>query len=209
MWRLDAIAWMDFDDVSQIIRAHIFRKWDQWDQKRSLKPWINKIISNQIKNLLRNNYHNYAKPCSGCPFNDLSQDESCSFTKSKMQDQTCPLYAKWFKSKKSAYHLNLPVSIDDMNPFSTNEFVKSQGDLFAIDVLIEKVTVELKNELSEKQYNAFIMLFIKNIDEEEVAKAMGYKTNEKGRKAGYKQIKNLKSRFKKVVKKILDKKDIF
>ncbi len=85
---------------------------------------------------------------------------------------------------------------------------KSTGDIFAIEGLIKKIDKELKLELSEKHYVAFNMLFIQNIDEEDVAKIMGYKTNEKGRKAGYKQIKNLKSRFKKVVKKIIEKKDI-
>ena len=46
-WHLHAIAWFDFDDVAQIIRAHIFKKWNQWDQARPLEPWVNKIISNQ------------------------------------------------------------------------------------------------------------------------------------------------------------------
>ena len=53
------------------------------------------------------------------------------------------------------------------------------------------------------------MLFIDKIEEEDVAKLLGYKTSEKGRKAGYKQIKNLKLKFKKMVEKILIKKDIF
>ena len=26
-WNLTALSWMDFDDVSQIIRIHIFKKW--------------------------------------------------------------------------------------------------------------------------------------------------------------------------------------
>ena len=47
------------------------------------------------------------------------------------------------------------------------------------------------------------------MDEEEVALYLGYKTSEKGRKAGYKQIKNLKAKFKKIAIKIIDKKDIF
>ena len=37
---------------------------------------------------------------------------------------------------------------------------------------------------------------------------MGYKTSEKGRKAGYKQIKNLKKVFKQKAQEILDKEDI-
>ena len=43
---------------------------------------------------------------------------------------------------------------------------------------------------------AFELLYIKNLPEEEVAKQMGFKSNESGRKAGYKQIKNLKNLFK-------------
>ena len=37
---------------------------------------------------------------------------------------------------------------------------------------------------------------------------MGYKTNEKGKKAGYKQIKNLKKLFKQIALKILQNEDI-
>ena len=44
-WRLTSLAWIDFDDVSQIIRIHIYKKWEQWDQERPLLPWINKIIT--------------------------------------------------------------------------------------------------------------------------------------------------------------------
>jgi DNA-directed RNA polymerase specialized sigma24 family protein len=50
-WFLDSLAWFDFEDVEQIVRAHIYKKWHQWDQSRSLKPWINKIITNQMKNI--------------------------------------------------------------------------------------------------------------------------------------------------------------
>jgi hypothetical protein len=36
-WFLDSLAWFSFDDVEQIIRAHIFKKWHQWDQRRPLQ----------------------------------------------------------------------------------------------------------------------------------------------------------------------------
>ena len=64
-WNLTVLAWMDFQDVSQILRIHIFKKWDLYDPEKPLAPWINRIISNQIKNLIRNNYGNYARPCLG------------------------------------------------------------------------------------------------------------------------------------------------
>ena len=60
----------------------------------------------------------------------------------------------------------------------------------------------------KKQYLVYELLFIKHIDEEEVAQKMGYKTSEKGRKAGYKQIKNLKKIFKQKAQEILKNEDI-
>ena len=53
------------------------------------------------------------------------------------------------------------------------------------------------------------MLFIDCVDEELVAQILGYKTNEKGRKAGYKQIKNLKNMYKNMAKKFIIQYDIF
>ena len=111
-WFLDSIPWISFEDVEQIIRIHIYQKWSQWDQKRELKPWINKIITNQFKNILRNYYLNFAKPCSSCPFDSSAAGENfCSFTKSGLQDITCPLYAKWSKSKKSAHDVKIPLRL--------------------------------------------------------------------------------------------------
>jgi hypothetical protein len=52
------------------------------------------------------------------------------------------------------------------------------------------------------------MLFFEDRDDEYVAKFMGYKTNEKNRMIGYKQIKNLKKLFKDKALEILDNKDI-
>ena len=71
-WNLTALSWMDFDDVAQIIRIHIFKKWHLYDQSKSLAPWINTLISNQIKNLIRNNYGNY---CSCLLYTSDAADE--------------------------------------------------------------------------------------------------------------------------------------
>ena len=206
-WRLTSLAWVDFDDVSQIIRAHIAKKWDQWDPSRPLIPWINKIISNQFKNILRNHYHNFVKPCVGCPFNtSMSEEENaCSFTKSKSQDKTCPLYKKWSKTKKHAYGIKIPVPIEVL----PRAEIESREDCsFAIDVYIAKINVELEKNMSERNFRIYRMLFIEKMSEEDVALKLGYKTSEKGRKAGYKQIKNIKKSIIEKVKKVLDKGEI-
>ena len=204
-WFLDSMPWISFEDVEQIIRLHIYQKWDQWDQKRELKPWINKIITNQFKNILRNYYLNFAKPCSNCPFDtSIAGENLCSFTKSGAQDNTCPLYKKWEKSKKNAHDVKIPLRLDAQEYESGNFSVNP----FNVDQAIIAVQKHLKEELSERHYHIYQMLFIENKNEDEVAKELGYKTNEQGRKAGYKQIKNIKKTLKEKVIKIIKNKDI-
>lgn len=209
-WFLDSLAWFDFEDVEQIIRAHIYKKWDQWDQSRGLTPWINKIITNQMKNILRNNYSNFVRPCLGCPFNQSGPAKSgsidclCGFTKSGSQDSTCPLYAKWEKTKKSAYDIKMALALEN----HSHEVYAMHDLSFNIEQSQERLNVHMEGELSPKQFAVYRLLFIEYKDEEDVAKIMGYKTSEKGRKAGYKQIKNLKKVFKLKAQEILKREDI-
>ena len=88
-WNLTALSWMDFDDVAQIIRIHIFKKWHLYDQSKSLAPWINTLISNQIKNLIRNNYGNYCRPCLKCA---AAESDSLCYIYGT-QNSSCPLFA--------------------------------------------------------------------------------------------------------------------
>ncbi len=197
-WFLNSITWFDFEDVCQIIRAHIYQKWDQWDQSRPLEPWANRIISNQIKNILRNHYSNFVRPCLNCPFNQTENANPskigslCGFTPSGMQDSSCPLYAKWEKTKKSAYDIKMAVTIES----EQGTVLQIAQDVFNIDHATHKLHIEMRKVLPVKQYEIYDMLFIQHMEEEDVAKALGYKSNEKGRKAGYKQIKNLRKKFK-------------
>ena len=208
-WHLNAVAWFDFEDVEQIIRFHIFKKWDQWDQKRPLEPWVNRIISNQLKNILRNNYSNFARPCLNCPFSQSGQQESthenlCAFTPSGIQCSECKLYAKWEKGKKHAYDIKLPLALENHH----QEVFSIASSEFDLSNSITKLHVEMKFILTEKHYEVYEDLFVKNLSEDEVAKKLGYTTNEKNRKAGYKQIKNLKKMFKEKAVTVIRQKDI-
>lgn len=207
-WFLTSVSWMDFDDVIQIISSHIYVKWEKYDQTKPLKPWLNKTISNQLKNILRNNYSNFVRPCMSCPFNLSGSGENgaaCSFTQSGGQDSSCPLFAKWEKTKKSAYDIKLPLSINsDDAAYREIEDIHTE-----IKGPEKRLHIEMKNILPERQYLIYKMLFIEHKSEEEVAKKMGYKTSETGRKAGYKQIKNLKKQFKEKAKQVISTKDIF
>ena len=210
-WHLHAIAWFDFDDVAQIIRAHIYKKWDQWDQSRALEPRVNKIISNQLKNILRNNYSNFARPCLNCQHNQSKEQGEgqisalCAFTPSGLQSNECADFAKWEKTKKNAYDIKMPLSLE----FHTYTQNTDPEDHFDIGRATNTLHMRMKIVLTTRHYFVYKMLFIDGISEEEVARILGYKSNEKGRKAGYKQIKNLKNQYKTIAKKIIEKEDIF
>jgi DNA-directed RNA polymerase specialized sigma24 family protein len=201
-WQLKAIAWMDYDDVKQIIRVHIYKKWHKRNPSLPVEPWANTIIQNQIKNLLRNNYKNYARPCLNCPHN--AGGEECLLTQSGMQDQSCALFNKWAQKKRAGFNLKLPVSLES----HAHELEPNEKSYTDIEGLTERINSRMKERLSDRYYQAYLMMCVQAKTDEEVAEFMGYKSSEKNRKAGYKQIKNLKEMFKRHVMDILHTEDI-
>lgn len=191
-WTFSAIAWMDFDDVAQILRIHICKKWDMWDQARPLLPWVNSIITHQISNLLRNNYSNFSKPCSKCSANEGAN--FCSIYGE--QSSSCPLYARWEKTKKHAYNTKLPLPLEN----HYQEVYEIPFDTLDDSESIEKIHAYMIDNLKTIEKNVYIMLYIDHLSEEEVAKKMGYRTSEAGRKAGYKRIKQIKKVIVGIVK---------
>ena len=79
---------------------------------------------------------------------------------------------------------------------------------FDIEGAQENLHVAMKKALNPRQYKIYKMLFVDFLEEEEIAAKMGYRTTERGRKAGYKQLKNLKKQFKEKAIKILRNSDI-
>lgn len=207
-WKLKAIPSIDFDDVSQIIRIHINEKWYQWDQSRPLEPWVNTVITRQIINLIRNLYGNFARPCvSGdngkpCPANqgvDAQGEGLCSiYTK---QCNACPLYAYWEKHKKSAHDTKLPLPLDS----HSQAVYDIPENNFDITRQVELLHEKMKEQLSPMQYKVYKYLYIEGKDDDEVAKLMGYKTTEKNRFPGYKQIPNMRKLIIEKAKKIIEK----
>tara|TARA_R110000796_G_scaffold200958_1_gene317099 strand:+ start:992 stop:1666 length:675 start_codon:yes stop_codon:yes gene_type:complete len=196
-WNLKILNWMDYEDVSQILRIHIFKKWHLYEPSKSLQPWLNRIISNQLKNLIRNHYGNYVKPCSKCAA--AEDDDSCRVY--GKQDATCPLYAHWVKNKKRAYESKLPVPID----LHLNEVRQRESRDIDFERALEQICVKIMPLLKPIERRAFKYLYIDNLSEEETAKKLGYKTGDKTRSPGYKQIRIIsKSIIAKAKKLIFD-----
>jgi hypothetical protein len=200
-WRLNAVKWFDFQDVEQIIKTHIAKKWHMWDQTRPLEPWIGRIISNQLRNLIRNHYGNYVKPCTNCKF---AHGDFCNHTASKKQDTSCELYAKWAKFKKSGLELKIPFSTEDFHTEVNNQRYTD----FDFDTSLKRLDIYMEIKLSETHYIAYRMLYFEDKNEEDVAKFMGYKISPQKKKLGYRQVKNLKKKFLEVALEILQEHDI-
>ena len=210
-WFLKALPWMDYDDVCQIIRWHIYNKWDKWDQDKPLGPWVNTIISNQIKNILRDKYGKFARPCLRCDFNQGWEPKAgggtvklCGYTPSRRQCSECDLYAHWEKTKKHAYNVKLPVSTASHD----QEIYNKPSEIEITEEIEEKLHNAMEKVLTPRQYIAYEALIIEGKEEEEVAKIMGFYSNEDSRKAGYRQIKNLTKIFKEKAVEVMEDEDI-
>lgn len=194
-WHLTAVQWLDYDDISQILRLHIYKKFDMWDQTRTIEPWLNVIISHQISNLLRNNYGNYSRPCLKCSANEGGN--LCSIYVS--QCNACPLYKRWSKTKKQAYDSKLPLPLEH----HSQEVYDKPNVSIDVEKGIKTLDHRMKNVLKPIEYKVFKYLYIDGGKEDKIAKILGFKTTEKGRMCGYRQIKNIKDSIIEKVKKVV------
>ncbi len=194
-WTLTAIQWMDFDDISQIIRVHIHSKWDMWDQARPIRPWLHAIVCNQINNVIRNIYKNHARPCLNCAANEGGN--LCSIFNT--QCNSCPLFAQWSKTKKNAYDIKLPLALE----FHYNEISEKPEMFLDMEKASGLLHAKMKGVLKPIEYRVYKYLYIDGGNEEGVAKLLGFKTSEKGRQAGYRQLKNIKDSILEKAKKLI------
>lgn len=188
-WTLRAVAWLQWEDVAQMIRLHIFKKLHKYDRSKPFGPWVNKIIGNQRINILRNNYSSFSKPCTDCPMDD--GDDLCRFTLSRRKCSECPFYAKWEKRKKQAYNVKLPLSLDANASICDSHCNSTDIDVeHAMKILKEK----LKEKLTKNEYAVFsdIYLYDSSPENKKIIASVGYR-----------QIQNYKQKILLCSKKII------
>jgi DNA-directed RNA polymerase specialized sigma24 family protein len=198
-WRYPHV---DFDDLAQGIRIRVYNKWDKWDQARPFGPWVNTVITNYLINVAEESYTNYTPPCTKC-VGDEGED-LCRFTESRRKCAECPFYAQWEKTKKAAFDVKIPLSAEN----HSWEIHNIQQEFFSVDGAKGLLFEEMKNVLNPLEYKVFDLIFVQHKNDLEVAEVMNFKTNEVGRRPGYRQIKNYKDLFLKKAKEILKNKDI-
>lgn len=156
-WRLESVSGLDFEDIAQILRLHIYRKWHLWDQTRPFGNWINKVISRQLTNLIRNYYGNLAPPCNSDP-KPCSHNQGgnlCGWTPSGTKCSECPLYDKWEKTKKYGYNLLLADSINRDDYVESNSFHSKD-----VEKGLENLNKISKEILTEEEFFVYDRLFL-------------------------------------------------
>ena len=130
---------------------------------------------------------------------------SCELTKSKEQDETCPDFAKWKKKKERAFNIKLPLALEE----GVSTGVATLKDFVDYKNASNKLHGLVMEQLNEKHKKIYYMLYIENIDENDVAKKFGFKADSaKRKKPRYKQMANLKKKFYNIAVKIMKEHDI-
>ncbi len=184
-WTFKATMMRDFDDVKMEIIAHVWKKWHLYDQGRPLGGWVATIVKHQFSNILRDTYLSTSSPCSRCACN--IGDKLCSIYGEQGPD--CPLYKKWYNTKRHAHEARLPVSLEN----HTNEAFNRPDQTTDLEHAIEGLHDKMKEVLTKSEWEIYRRLYVEHKSEEEAAQELGFKTTERGRKMGYKRIRQVKT----------------
>ena len=104
----------------------------------------------------------------------------------------------------------MPISIHEkFNNPNSEENQRSTMDIPEFDSYIDyeskidKFNKTIREKLSQVEWKVYKLLYIDNASEIQTAQEMGYKTSEKNRSPGYKQIKKIKNKIYKIAKKLM------
>lgn len=194
-WKFKASVMRDFDDIKSEIIAHVWAKWHLYDPARPLAGWVATIVKHQFTNILRDVYLSTSSPCSQCVCN-LGEGVCSQFG---VQGIECPLYAKWYKSKRHIHNAKLPLSLNDHE----KEVSSLPSDSYDLEAAIEEIHNKLKKKLTDSEWAIYQRLFIMNKNEEDTATELGFRSGEKGRAMGYKRIRQVKTLALKLTKDLI------
>ncbi len=206
-WTLTTLDW---EDAEMILLAHLWSVFNEYKpEKGPLENWANRVISNRVRNLLRDNLYKWARPCissgaSGgmCAFNE--GDDRCGFTRNGKQCSLCPLYLKWERKKQSLYNIKASLPID----YHVQEAHNIQEDFLDIEAAKSVIDEKIIEQLDKYEAKIYALLFIEHKSIEEVGKIMKYKRQGANKIAGYQVIKKLITKFKEMARGVIKCEDL-
>lgn len=195
-WTLSSLA---FEDVSQMLLIRAFNKYETFNpEKGEFSHWINRLISNAMINILRDNLQKFTRPCAqGCQFN--LGDSACGFTSNGKQCEECPLFRKWKRKKESEYNIKQGLSLDA----HIREVNNIQNDFIDIDDYKRMLDEKMPEYLTVQELRIYKLLFTEHKTMEEVGKALGFKRASNSSVSGYQTIHKARKKIVNVAKKII------
>lgn len=195
---------LPWEDVVQILLIRLFTKYHLYDPKKSeFTHWCNTVITNAIKNVLRNNLTKWSRPCIlGCTYN--LGEEFCGYTKSGKQCEECPLYAEWKRKKYNHFAIQQAFTLEA----HIQEVDNIQNDFLDIEDRKKIIDKKIQAKLNAHEYKIYEMLYIKNMTEKEVGTLLNYKVLENSDIPGYQIISKAKKKFVAAAKQVIEEENL-
>ncbi len=198
-WTLSSVP---FEDVIQLLLIHANEKyWQYIPEKAPFVNWLNRLITNRLKNILRDHLGKFSPPCNtgkgGCEFN--RGEDLCGFTQSGKKDGECPAYCRWLKKKKYEYGIKQGLSLDSHSQEVSNiqdDFINIQEYKLAIDE-------RMGAYLTVQELRIYKLLFTDHKSMEEVGIILKLAKAKNSPIPGYQTIHKAKQKIIKVAKKII------
>jgi len=209
-WTLAAVS---FDDVKQNALIRISQQYNtKYDPRKdnvnrpeaeTFLHWLNTVISNLIKNQLRDNLGKFSRPCltERCVFNVGA--DSCSKNPSGIQCSECLAYRSWEERKLN--HFNIKQTLPLENHFREADMIQDDTpvDYSKVKIIHEK----MKGKLSKSDYELYTEIFILGKPEKEVGEAHGMK-KVGNTYAGYQPLNRLRHKVVEIAKKIIEEENL-
>lgn len=215
-WTYSKLEW---EDVAQMILIRVWKKYELFDpNKAPLGGWVNTVIVNALKNILRDNLYKSARPCiqhGGCAFD--TGGDMCSQTPSGLQCEECPIFRKWKDKKEAQYNITASVSIEN----HSQEVNSLPEDFINIDEKKKELDKRILKRLNTRlDKNMYRMLFIKHLTPQQVSdflknkeieriKSIKGETFQVSRAPGYQLVLKFQIRVKEIARDIVEHEDIF
>lgn len=187
-WHLHAVVYKDWLDIRMEIMAHIFHKIHLFNPEKSeIGAWCNTVISNQLKNKLRNEHGSLLPACHTCP-ND------CEF---KHLSEDCPKYKEWEVTKKAKFDVRHSVSLEH----HTQEVFDRPDLQLDYNKLSKELFDRVKPLLTDQEWRVCYWAYVKHKEDDEICNKLGFRTKKKA--AGLRFINVTKKKIVEISKDLL------
>jgi len=205
-WHLERVTYLNYQDVCQIIRCHFYVKWSQLDCSQFILKWVNTVITNQTRNVIRNIWTSKSSICNQCPAN--KGGGVCELY-GETRNSDCRVYNEWSKTKKiNKEHIHFADSFDTLEESQKSKLICDINSFQNYD--LTKFHKLIQPLLTQYQWKVYSLIYVDGLDEIEAAKKLGFKDSiSNHRNPGYKSMLKMRKIFLEKAKEVINNNDLF